>query len=325
MNAKQKILDLLKEAQPSPISGEYICQQLQVSRTAVWKTIECLRREGYDIEARPRAGYRLLAAPDVLDPSAWLSELRVRRIGSRAHYVKSTTSTNDVAKELARQNVAEGTVVVTEEQTKGRGRLGRSWQCPPKAGLCFSLVLYPGVNPMEVAQFTMLAAVAVVRALNKHLGVEAKVKWPNDVYINGLKVCGILAEMTAEADRVKYLVLGVGLNVNQSQEELAAARIEASSLRAEVKHRVSRTEVLKSILSELDDLYELWQSKGFVPLKGLWLQEALWVGCEVVVHGLNQSWEGTLEDIDDQGALLLRLPEGNLKTFYSGEVSLRKK
>lgn len=325
MNAKQKILDILKESKADPVSGEYICQQLQVSRTAVWKTIENLRRDGYDIEARPRAGYRLLAVPDVLDPSAWLSDLKVRCIGSNAHYVKSTASTNDIAKELARQRVAEGMVVVTDEQTKGRGRLGRSWQCPPQSGLCFSLVLYPSVNPMEVTQFTMLAGVAVVRALNRQLQVKAKVKWPNDVYINGLKVCGILAEMTAEADRVKYLVLGIGLNVNQSSGELAQLGLAATSLRAEVGATLSRAEVLKAILEELDCLYELWLAKGFEPLKSLWKQEALWVGSEVVLHGLNSSWRGSLEDIDDTGALLIRLPNGEQKVFYSGEVSLREK
>lgn len=325
MNAKQKIIDLLKESKAEPVSGEYICQQLQVSRTAVWKIIENLRRDGYDIEARPRAGYRLLAAPDILDPATWLSELKVRCIGSNAHYVKSTTSTNDVAKELARKRVTEGTVVVTEEQTNGRGRLGRSWQCPPQSGLCFSLVLYPNVNPMEVSQFTMLSAVAVVRALNRQLAVKAQVKWPNDVYIDGLKVCGILAEMTAEADRVKYLVIGIGINVNQSTEELAQLGIAATSLRAKVEHKVNRVEILKDILEELDYLYQLWQAKGFLPLKSLWKEEALWVGSEVVLHGLNTSWQGVLEDIDDTGALLIRLPNGQQKTFYSGEVSLRQK
>lgn len=323
MNAKQKILDLLRAEQPGYVSGEYICRQLQVSRTAIWKTVESLRRDGYEIEARPRAGYRLLAAPDVLDPPGWLSGLRSRCIGGTAHYVRTTTSTNDVAKELARQGTEEGTVVVTEEQTKGRGRLGRAWQCPPRAGLCFSVVMYPRVNPMEVSQFTMLAAVAVVRAFRRSLGIDARVKWPNDVYIDGLKVCGILAEMTAEADRVKFLVLGIGVNVNQTREELVPLGNGATSLRIEAGRPVSRTEVLRDILEELDSLYTLWQAAGFAPLKGLWKDVTLWSGCPVVVTGLQRVWEGIMEDIDDNGALILRLPDNSTKTFYSGEVSLR--
>lgn len=322
MHAKQRILDLLRAEQPGYLSGEYICRQLKVSRTAIWKIVESLRRDGYEIEARPRAGYRLLVSPDVLAPSEWLSGLHSRCIGREAHYVRSTTSTNDVAKELARQGAAEGTVVVTEEQTKGRGRLGRHWQCPPQAGLCFSVVLYPRVNPMEVTQFTILAAVAVVKAL-KRLGIQAWVKWPNDVYINGLKACGILAEMTAEADRVKFLILGIGVNVNQTGEELAAVGNTATSLRVEAGHPVSRTEVLQAVLEELDSLYALWQAEGFAPLKGLWQDAALWSGSPVVVTGLQQIWEGILEDIDDHGALILRLPDNSTKTFYAGEVSLR--
>lgn len=325
MIAKQEVLGLLKEEQLGFVSGEAICQRLQVSRTAVWKIVESLRREGYDIEARPRAGYRLLASPDILEPSEWAGGLQTGCIGQRAHYLKSTASTNDVAKELARGGAPEGTVVVTEEQTKGRGRLGRSWFSHPRASLCFSVILYPRVNPMEVAQFTMLAAVAVVRAIQKQLGLAAAVKWPNDVYVSGLKVCGILAEMTAETDRVKYLVLGIGLNVNQSKENLGDLSQMATSLKVQTGQQVSRAKLLTALLEELDELYGLWQARGFSSLKNLWKQQALWLGCQVQMQGLNQSWEGVLEDLDDNGALILKLPSGERKTFYSGEVSLRKK
>ncbi|SHK95593.1 BirA family transcriptional regulator, biotin operon repressor / biotin-[acetyl-CoA-carboxylase] ligase [Desulforamulus aeronauticus DSM 10349] len=320
--AKQKILDLLK-AEQEYVSGEYICQQLQVSRTAVWKIIEILRKDGYEIEARSRTGYRLVSTPDVLDPAVWLTDLRVSCIGRNSSYHKVLGSTNEKAKELARQRVPEGTVIITEEQTQGKGRLGRAWQCPPKAGLCFSVILYPTVNPMEVAQCTMLAAVAVVRALHNTLGIQAQVKWPNDVYINDCKVCGILAEMTAEADRVKYLVLGIGININQSQADFAAAISTATSLSIQRGHQVSRVQVLKAVLEELDALYLQWQQQGFAPLKDMWRQTALWFGEPVLVSGLQRTWEGILEDIDDSGALILRLPEGGRKTFYSGEVSLR--
>ncbi|CCO08683.1 biotin--[acetyl-CoA-carboxylase] ligase [Desulforamulus hydrothermalis] len=322
MSAKQKILDLLK-TEPAYVSGEYICQQLQVSRTAVWKIIESLRRDGYAIEARPRAGYRLLAVPDVLDPAGWLSGLTTRLIGRKTHYVKTTASTNDLAKELARQGAAEGMAVITEEQTRGRGRLGRSWQCPPRAGLCFSVILYPQVNPTEVSRFTLLAAVAVVRACERTLGIRAGIKWPNDVYAGGAKFCGILAEMAAEADRVKYLVLGIGVNVNQTESELAPLGSTATSLRLQCGRPVSRTKVLKAILEELDSLYALWHTEGFASLKEQWSKVTLWYGASVVVSDLHRVWEGIMEGIDNNGALILRLPDNTCKTFYSGEVSLR--
>ncbi|MEG6520604.1 biotin--[acetyl-CoA-carboxylase] ligase [Desulfotomaculum sp. 1211_IL3151] len=323
MNSKQKILRLLREEEPGYVSGEYICQQLQVSRTAIWKTIESLRSDGYDIEARPRVGYRLLASPELLDPAEWSASIKTQIIGQAISYHKATTSTNDVAKDLARRGAVEGTVVVTEEQTKGRGRLGRTWQSLPQAGLCFSVILYPKANPMEVPQFTMLAAVAVVKALERTVGLKAKVKWPNDVYIKGQKIGGILAEMVAEADRVKYVVLGIGLNVNQRQEELAMIGQGATSLRVQLGKPFIRSQVFVPLLEELDVLYNLWQQQGFLPLKKMWQEVALWVGDTVQVLDLHNHWQGVMEGIDESGALLLRLPNGNSKTFFSGEVSLR--
>lgn len=323
MNSKQKILQLLREEEPGYVSGEYICQQLQVSRTAIWKTIELLRSDGYDIEAKPRMGYRLLASPELLDPVEWSASFKTHIIGQEINYHKKITSTNDLAKDLARQGTVEGTVVITEEQTKGRGRLGRTWQCLPKSGLCFSVVLYPRANPMEVPQFTMLAAVAVVKALARTVNLNAKVKWPNDVYIKNQKIGGILAEMVAEADRVKYVVLGIGLNVNQRQEELAMIGQGATSLRVQLGKPLIRSQVLVALLEELDELYNLWQQQGFLPLKKMWQEFALWVGDTVQVSDLHNHWQGVMEGIDDNGALLLNLPNGNIKTFFSGEVSLR--
>lgn len=322
MSVKNNILNMLKADQAEYISGEYICQQLNVSRTAIWKYIEQLRRDGYDIEARPRAGYRLLFSPDILEPSEWISGISTKIIGKKVKYFKAVTSTNDIGKDLARQGTAEGTVIVAEEQTNGKGRLGRTWQAPPQSGLCFSVVLYPKVNPMEVTQFTVLTAVAIVGALAKAYDIEAKVKWPNDVYIDGLKVCGILAEMAAEADRVKYLVLGIGVNVNQTRDDFKVLDT-ATSVREKAGNRVSRVNLLKAVLEELDRLYYLWQTKGFAPLKLMWKEAALWYGSNVTVNGLNEAWHGKIEDIDDNGELILKLDDGSLKKFYSGEVSLR--
>jgi len=320
---RYEILKLLKSEQPGFVSGESICRRLGISRTAIWKHIEALRGEGYEIEARPRAGYSLLLVPDVLLPSEWQPGLQTILIGQQARYFKTTGSTNDVAKVLAKQGCAEGTVVVTDEQTGGRGRLGRSWQCPARAGLCFSVVLYPRVNPMEVTQIAILAAVAVARALAREPGLPARVKWPNDVYVNGKKVCGILAEMVAETDFVKYLVLGIGLNVNQSQDDLGGLGKTASSLSIERGQKVNRAEVLRAVLEELDVLYAFWQREGFIPIRQMWKELALWQGEPVVVRGLQSAWEGIARDIDDQGALIVEFQDGNTKKFYSGEVSLR--
>lgn len=320
---KNRILELLRNEQPDFVSGEFICGQLKVSRTAIWKSMESLRKDGYEIEARPRAGYRLLSSPDTIRPAEWVSGIKSQVIGLNQKYLSKTASTNDLAKELAKQGAVEGTVVLVEEQTAGKGRLGRAWVSPPRTGLYFSIILYPGVSPIEVTQATMLAAVAVAKSLQRLLKIEARVKWPNDIYINEQKVCGILAEMVAEADRVKYLVIGIGINVNQTTEDFVDMDRKATSLRIQTGGRVNRAEVLRTVLEELDTLYSLWQQEGFIPLKGMWREMALWIGKPVVVQGLQGVWEGEMEDIDDYGALIIKYPNGNRQKFYSGEVSLR--
>ena len=323
LDAKQKILHLLRSERPDPVSGELICRHLNVSRTAIWKNIEALRRDGYEIEAKPRSGYRLISSPDILAPSEWQTGLKSKIIGREARYFKSVSSTNDAAKELARLGAKEGTTVLAEEQTSGKGRLGRVWRAPSGAWLSFSIILYPKVNPMEVSQLTMLGAVAVVNALKQELGVPAGVKWPNDVYLQGLKVCGILAEMAAEADQVKYLVLGIGVNVNQRSEDLGELIHSAISLRAFTGRKISRSKLLGAILEQLDFLYDLWQEQGFAPVRTLWKENALWLESPVQVSGLHEVWQGLMEDIDAHGALVLRLADGSRKIFHSGEVSLR--
>lgn len=324
VDPKYKILELLRAERPGYVSGEFICQQLGVSRTAIWKNVESLRQDGYEIEAKPRAGYRLILSPDTVRPVEWLHDLSSQIIGLNTHYVRATSSTNDLAKEIAKQGAPDGTVVLAEEQTAGRGRLGRSWQCPARTGLCFSVVLQPKVSPMEVTQLTMMSAVAVAKVLEGALGVPARVKWPNDIYINGLKVCGILAEMLAESDRVKFIVLGIGINVNQSKDDLGQLEDLATSLRLQKGSIISRVEILKKILEEMDYLYIKWRTEGFAPLKNMWEELALWLGCQVTVSGLHRLWEGEMDGIDEYGALIIKLSDGTRQTFYSGDVSLRK-
>nr|WP_315990067.1 biotin--[acetyl-CoA-carboxylase] ligase [Desulforamulus aquiferis] len=201
--------------------------------------------------------------------------------------------------------------------------MGRAWQSPGRSGLYFSVILKPEVSPMEVTQITMMASVAVAKTLERAFDVPARVKWPNDIYIQGRKVCGILAEMAAEADKVRFIVLGIGINVNQSIEELGMLEQIATSLRAQVGYIVSRAELLKTVLEEMDYLYIKWQQEGFDPIKKMWKDLALWIGHMVTVSGLQKTWAGEMVDIDEYGALVIRFADGTRQTFYSGDVSLR--
>src|SRR3989475_6524751 len=222
MTIDAQILKALR-ANNAGTSGAELAQKVGITRAAVWTRIEDLRSLGYDIEASPHRGYRLLHAPDVLHADDLLSRLgKTKSIGRDIRVFQETTSTNDVVEKLARDGVEEGVVVFAEAQTKGRGRLGRKWISPARKGLWFSVLLRPKLRPQAVTQLTIAAATALVRAIHSATGVTLEIKWPNDIYLHGKKVAGILTEMNAELDTVKYAILGIGVDVNQGANEFPA-------------------------------------------------------------------------------------------------------
>lgn len=321
---KRAILRLLKEFQSEYVSGEDICKKFNVTRTAVWKHIQTLREDGYEIEARPRAGYSLVSIPDRLYAEEILDGLNSKFFGHEVYYYDIVSSTNDVAKELVLQGARDGSLVVAEEQTGGKGRLGREWYSPKYKDIKFSLILYPPVNPSEASQVTMVTAVALTLAVRKKTGVPVGIKWPNDLLVRGRKLCGILTEMVAELDRIDYLVVGAGLNVNQELVEFPEeVRDIATSLKVEKGVDLARVSLLQAILEEYEQWYLLWLEQGFSVILAKWKELSVSLHCPVRIHTLNKSWEGWAEDVDDDGALLLRLPDGGLQRLIAGDVSLR--
>lgn len=319
---KNYVLGLLRENYPNFISGEEVCKSLGVSRTAVWKHVQTLRAEGYEIDSQPHSGYRLVTVPDRLYPEEIQFGLEAQFLGRNVSYYDKVVSTNPEAKELAGKGAPEGTLVVAEEQTGGRGRLGRGWFSPYAMGIWCSLILRPEVHPTEAPPVTMLAAVALARAIKDSTGVAAGIKWPNDLLLKGKKICGILTEMSAEMDRVNYLVVGMGINVNTLEfpEELKEI---ATSLRAEAGTFFSRRLLLQKMLLEFENLYKLWLAEGFKPVLEEWKERCVTLNCPVRMTSARETLEGWAEDVDDTGALLLRLPDGSLKQILAGEVSLR--
>lgn len=321
---KEIVLRLLKERSPEYVSGEEICRLLNVTRTAVWKHIQALRESGYEIEARPRAGYTLTGIPDRLYPEEIRDGLSNRFLGRKIYYFDTVSTTNDKAKELARQGDGEGTLIVAEEQTGGKGRLGRKWFAPKYKGIWFSLILCPPVLPPEANQVTMLAAVAVASAIKKETGIEAGIKWPNDLLVGSKKICGILTELSAEMERINYLVAGIGINVNQDETDFPEElRESAASLKNEFKRKIDRVRLIQTTLAEFERWYGTWLEQGFAPVLARWKEMSVSLNCPVRISAPNNSWDGWAEDIDGDGALLLRLPGGELKRVISGEVSLR--
>lgn len=319
---KEKILRFLKEKSPQAVSGEEISKTLGVSRTAIWKQIQQLKNNGYVIESRPNAGYRLIDVPDFLYPAEIKADLETSFLGQEINHYNEVQSTNDLAKRLAAEGAPDGLLVISEGQSGGRGRMGRQWSSPQGTGLWFSLVLRPEVHPLETPKLTVLAAVAVAKSIRKLTGLDAKIKWPNDILINNKKVCGILTELNCEMDRVNFVILGIGINVNVASfpEELKDI---ASSLLIEGGQSFNRLKLLQELLKNLESLYTEFLKGNYQEAWEHWRTLSCTIGNKVRINGQNWQAVGVAVDIDNDGALLLSMPTGEIKRFISGEVSLR--
>jgi BirA family biotin operon repressor/biotin-[acetyl-CoA-carboxylase] ligase len=325
MTTDVKILSALRE-NPDGVSGAELAEQLGISRAAVWARIEELRSLDYDIEAGPHFGYRLVSAPDALHADDLLARLgKTKVIGRDIRVFEQTTSTNDVIEKLARDGVKEGVVVFAESQTKGRGRLGRKWISPAHKGLWFSILLRPDLRPQETTQLTVASATALRRAIQSETGLKPEIKWPNDILIGGKKVAGILTELSAELDKVHYVVLGIGIDVNLDANEFPEELKKiATSLKIETGEMISRSELATAILRELDFDYSRICGGKFSKVADEWEENCVTIGKNVTVQIGERKIRGRAESLDDDGALLLRTEHGHLERITGGDVTLEK-
>ena len=312
-----KILNIFRSSNGAFISGEEISERLKISRAAVWKHIERLREEGYDITGEPHLGYRLMGTPDKLIPEEISYRLGTKTIGKRIYSYESTGSTNDIAQRLAESGSPEGTAVFSEGQSKGRGRLGREWSSPKGKGIYLSLILRPKISPTHASKITLMSAIAVATAIRKITDLTALIKWPNDIMVNGHKVCGILTEMSAEINTVKYVVLGIGINVNTEKEHLPKG---ASSLKSELGEAISRVELTQELLREIEHQYRLFREEGFEHIITGWRNFSYMLGERVRVMCQDKKIEGYAVDLDSNGALVIRLDSGFTENVTAGDV-----
>ena len=326
MNTDVEILNSLRAAGGGSVSGAELSQKLGVSRAAIWARVQELRALGYDIEASPHLGYRLLNAPDVLHADDLLSRLgKTKVIGRDIRVFQETTSTNDIVDKLARDGVKEGVVVFAESQSKGRGRLGRKWVSPARKGLWFSVLLRPELPPQHATRLTVASATALRRAIETETGLKAEIKWPNDILVNGKKVAGILTEMNAEPDRVKYIILGIGVDVNLNSGDFPAElRKLASSLKAELGKPVPRAELAVQILKELDADYCRICTEKFPALADEWEEHGTTIGQTVAIRIGDREIRGRAESLGEDGAMLVRTEHGHLERVVGGDVTLEK-
>ena len=321
---RKLILELLRANGLEPVSGEKISEQLGVSRTAIWKHIQALKDEGYQIESVQKRGYILREAPNRLFPQEINNCLQTKWLGRSVCYEDCVGSTNNVAKSIANQCCENGLLVVAEEQGAGKGRLSRGWISPHAKGIWFSVVLKPPFLPQEASKCTLLAAVAVVKAVNKIKGVEAAIKWPNDILLNGRKLVGILTEMNAEFGHINYIVIGTGINTHGEPEDYPDdVRDIAISVADVAEEPVSRVQLLADILKNMEDLYELVCAEGFVPVLAEWRKYSCTLGQEVKVIAPDMTYFGTAIDIDEDGLLIVRKTSGELEKVVAGDVSIR--
>lgn len=314
---QDKILDFLKKGQDAYVSGDHISQRLGISRQALWKHVEGLRESGYDIVAVPHLGYRLISSPDRLFASEIERHLGTKAIGKKIHYFDAVSSTMNLAFELGLKDSPDGTLVLAETQTKGRGRLGRGWSSPKYKGIYVSLILRPKILPSAASLLTLLCAVSVCEAIKEITDLDTQIKWPNDILIRNKKVAGILTELNAEMDAVRFVVVGIGLNVNNDKKTLVAS---ATSLKEQKKEDVNRIALLQEILRRIEAYYLSFEKEGGMAILEKWRHYSATLGRRVKIISDKARLEGVAMDIDTDGGLLIRRDSGLVEKIMAGDV-----
>jgi len=322
--SEELVLAFLAEAADDFVSGEAISGKLGLSRAAVWKHVDALRGQGYRIDALPARGYRLVAIPDRLGALEVGPLLHTHDLGQRLHWSEELPSTNDRARQLAEDGAVHGEVVIAESQTAGRGRRGRTWSSPAGRNLYMSVILRPQLPPQRAPELTLVASLATCDAC-RQAGVDAGIKWPNDVLVDDLKVAGILTELSAEADAIHWVVLGIGVNLNSTPADFPGdLRDVATSLAIERGQPVPRALFTAALLSVLEQWLDLHAADGFGPIREAWRTRSCTLGREVRIDADGGEIAGVAEDIDDSGALLVRTGSGLLR-HVAGDVRLLRR
>ena len=319
---KEEILKMLRETD-GYISGQELCNKFGVSRTAIWKVMKQLKEAGYNIEAQQNKGYHIVSAPDVMDAAELKSIWKPKWVGCEILYFDSIDSTNTKAQELAEKGYPSGTLVVADKQIAGKGRRGRNWESPSGCGIFMTLMLKPDINPNNASMLTLVSALAVAKALADITGKDAKIKWPNDIIVNGKKLVGILTEMSTQIDYINHVTIGVGINVNLTEfpEEI---RETATSLRLECGHVVKRAPLIAAVMKRFEQNYTVFLEHGDLSgLKERYSKLLVNKDREVRILGAKEQYNAYALGINQTGELIVRKEDGTEEAVYAGEVSVR--
>lgn len=323
---KREILKMLREAE-GYISGQQICEQFGVSRTAVWKVIRQLQDEGYVIEAVRNKGYQIMEYPDVITGEEVECILNTEWAGKNIVYYKETDSTNLRARQLGDQGAPHGTLVLTDRQTAGRGRRGRVWESPGGSNIYMSILLRPDIAPDRAPMLTLVMACSIVEGINRCMqgkdGLDIKIKWPNDIIVNGKKLVGMLTEMNTEIEYINHVTVGVGINVNVPRfpESLQET---ATSLYMECGHAVKRAPIIAAAMESLERNYRIFmETQDMTGLMEKYSKYLVNRNKEVMILGAKEQYKAFALGINRAGELIVRKEDGTEDTVYAGEVSVR--
>jgi BirA family biotin operon repressor/biotin-[acetyl-CoA-carboxylase] ligase len=316
----EKLLQILREHKEQYTPADELMHKAKLSRPVFQRLMHKLCQEDYDIQFSPHLGYKLISPPDRITAQEVSWNLKTKIIGKKIYSYAAVDSTNNIVLQMAERAQAEGAVVFAESQRHGRGRLGRDWYSPKGKGLYFSFLLRPQILPSEAPLLTILSSVSVTKVIRKMSGLPALIKWPNDILINGHKVCGILTEMSAKAERVRFLVVGIGINVLSEKEDLPKGATSLKEESISLKHLPGRLELARELLRELDSEYLHFKKEKAEFLIAEWQRFSGILGSWVKVACQNKTYEGQVQGIDDNGGLILRQENGFTQRISAGEV-----
>jgi BirA family transcriptional regulator, biotin operon repressor / biotin---[acetyl-CoA-carboxylase] ligase len=316
-----RILDVLRSKAHTYISGEQLSRELNMSRTAIWKHVNALRDLGYRVEAITSMGYKLVSSPSLLLPLEIKNGLHTQFFGHHIHWEYEVSSTNTLALQLAEKGSPEGTVVVSETQKQGRGRMGRTWISQPESGVYVSLILRPKFVPMKAPCITFMSAIALVEALEQTFGIQARIKWPNDVMIHGKKVAGILTELKAEMEGIHYVIVGIGINAN-NRKFPTSLQDKVTSLAIERGEEISRVKLVQTLLQKLEHWYLTTTNQSMEQTFERWRELSCTVGHRVEVNVGDEVFKGIATRLGQDGSLYVQLDSGAEKQILAGDVTM---
>lgn len=321
-STRNKLIEILSENPTNYISGQYLSERLNISRSAIWKHMNELKKDGYVIEAKARKGYRIVSFPKKLSENTLVWGLNTKWLGKHIVHKESIPTTQRLAHELALDGAEHGTVVIADEQTEGKGRVDRKWHSEKGQGIWMSIILRPNILPYLAPQLTLLTATVLADVIDRLTDVTPQIKWPNDILINDKKMAGILTEMQAEQDQVLYVIIGIGININHTKEDFSEELLsKATSLRIETQKKWDMLPIIQEILETFEKKYSKFLEQGFDPVKNDWENYGFRLQERLHIKSGKKEWEGIFLGIAEDGALLAKKEDGSIEKVYSAEIS----